>query len=79
MRAVSASTTQLRPHHVDGAHVDELINFRKHRREYSVLLKLIELQKSAIRYQITEDAVFMKWFDGLQLLSEQEAYVNMRL
>ncbi|VUZ53156.1 unnamed protein product, partial [Hymenolepis diminuta] len=62
---------------VDGATMilddDDLINIRKHTREYKILSKLMQLQATATRYKIQEDTAFRKWFDGVVLLSENGA------
>lgn len=52
---------------------DYLINFRKHWREYKVLAKLMDLQASATRFKIREDATFKRWFETSTLISESEA------
>ncbi|KAL5111942.1 Ral guanine nucleotide dissociation stimulator-like 3 [Taenia crassiceps] len=49
---------------------DNLINFRKHWREYKVLAKLMYLQSSATRYKIREDVAFKQWFESFVLISE---------
>ncbi|KAM7540291.1 hypothetical protein Aperf_G00000037166 [Anoplocephala perfoliata] len=53
---------------------DDLINFRKHAREYKILSKLMQLQATATRYKIQEDTAFRQWFENLALLSEDEAH-----
>ncbi|KAM3174292.1 hypothetical protein ACTXT7_010847 [Hymenolepis weldensis] len=52
---------------------DDLINIRKHIREYKILSKLMQLQATAARYKIQEDTAFREWFDGVVLLSENGA------
>uniref|UniRef100_A0A0X3PHD5 Ral guanine nucleotide dissociation stimulator-like 2 n=3 Tax=Schistocephalus solidus TaxID=70667 RepID=A0A0X3PHD5_SCHSO len=51
----------------------QLINFHKHKREYAVLSKLIELQRSAKRFSLVENKDFAAWLRALPLLSEDEA------
>nr|VZI34091.1 unnamed protein product [Spirometra erinaceieuropaei] len=51
----------------------QLINFHKHKREYAVLSKLIELQRSTKRFSLVENKEFAAWLRSLPLLSEDEA------
>ncbi|CDS41011.1 ral guanine nucleotide dissociation [Echinococcus multilocularis] len=57
---------------------DDLINFRKHWREYKVLAKLMYLQSSATRYKIREDVAFRQWFESFVLISESGANQRAR-
>ncbi|VDN34084.1 unnamed protein product, partial [Dibothriocephalus latus] len=54
-------------------HQGQLINFHKHKREYAVLSKLLELQRSMHRFNLVENKDFAAWLRGLPLLSEEEA------
>uniref|UniRef100_A0A5K3EIY2 Ras-GEF domain-containing protein n=3 Tax=Mesocestoides corti TaxID=53468 RepID=A0A5K3EIY2_MESCO len=75
-RAASASPKTRDSQHngsTPQAQSNELINFRKHYREYKVIAKLLKLQKTATRYRISEDVSFKKWFADLTLITENEA------
>ncbi|KAL5962795.1 Ral guanine nucleotide dissociation stimulator-like 2, partial [Taenia solium] len=63
---------------VTTASENDLINFRKHWREYRVLAKLMCLQSSATRYKIREDVAFKQWFESFVLISESRANQKAR-
>uniref|UniRef100_A0A8D1EB66 Ral guanine nucleotide dissociation stimulator like 1 n=1 Tax=Sus scrofa TaxID=9823 RepID=A0A8D1EB66_PIG len=51
-----------------------LINFEKRRREFEVIAQIKLLQSACNSYCMTPDQRFIQWFQGQQLLTEEESY-----